>query len=274
MRRQRCPWTWQGPRRRPCRRVSTCSFHLAGVAHRSAPAAVHARVNQRGALALAEAAAAAGVGHFIFLSSVKALGPAPGPAPRAEDEGRQPPGGYGRAKAAAERELAALAGRTGMGVTALRPALVYGPGARGNLEVLRRWVAAGRPLPPAAGERSLIARDDLVRLLLAVAEQPAAGYRCWNVTDGDSYSARRLCEALARAQGRTVRASRLPAWAWRAGALARDLARGERPGSTAAALLGWDRYRSDAVRAATGWAPQLRFEDLAPSMVGAGDPGR
>jgi nucleoside-diphosphate-sugar epimerase len=114
-----------------------------------------------------------------------------------------------------------------------------------------------------------VSRDDLVRLLLTVAAQPAAGYRCWNVTDGDRYTTRRLCEALARAQGRSLAGPVLPAWAWRAAAAARDLLRGERPGQTAAALLGWDCYRNDAVCAATGWVPRQRFEDVAPALVAA-----
>ncbi len=244
-------------------------FHLAGLAHRSAPAARHDQVNYRGAVALARAAAEAGVAHFIFLSSVKALGPARGSAPRGEHDGTPPRDGYGRAKAAAERALEGIATGTGMAVTVLRPALVYGPGARGNLELLHRWVAAGRPAPPAAGARSLVGRDDLVQLLLTVAAQPAAGYRCWNVTDGERYTARRLCEALARAQGRALAGPRLAPWAWRAAATVRDVLRGERPGHTAVALLGRDSYRNDAVRAATGWEPRHRFEDLAPAMVAA-----
>jgi len=242
-------------------------FHLAGLAYRSAPAALHAQVNHRGAVALARAAADAGVPHFIFLSSVKALGAARGAQPRGEHDGTPPRDSYGRAKAAAERALEGIAAETGMAVTVLRPALVYGPGARGNLELLYRWVAAGRPAPPAAGARSLVGRDDLVRLLLTVAAQPAAGYRCWNVADGERYTARRLCEALARGHGRALAGPRLPAWAWRAAATARDVLRGERPGHTAAALLGRDSYRNDAVRAATGWAPRQRFEDVAPAMV-------
>ncbi|MEQ8264230.1 NAD-dependent epimerase/dehydratase family protein [Pseudohaliea sp.] len=242
-------------------------FHLAGLAHRSAPAALHEQVNHRGTVALARAAAAAGVPHFIFFSSVKALGAAPGPEARGEHDGTPPRDGYGRAKAAAERALEKIAAETAMAVTVLRPALVYGPGARGNLELLYRWVAAGRPAPPAAGARSLVGRDDLVALLLTVAAQPAAGYRCWNVTDGECYTARRLCEALALAQGRALAGPRLPAWAWRAVATLRDVLRGEHPGHTAAALLGRDSYRGDAVRAATGWAPQQRFEDVAPAMV-------
>ena len=244
-------------------------FHLAGLAHRSAPAARHEQVNHRGTAALARAAAAAGVPHFLFLSSVKALGPAPGPASRGESDGCPPRDGYGRAKAAAERELEAIAAGSAMAVTVLRPALVYGPGARGNLDLLCRWVAAGRPAPPAVGARSLVSRDDLVQLLLTVATQPAAGYRCWNVTDGERYTARRLCAALARAQGRALAGPALPAWAWRAAAAVRDVLRGERPGQTAAALLGWDCYRNDAVRAATGWVPRQRFEDVAPALVAA-----
>lgn len=247
-------------------------FHLAGLAHRAAPAVLQEQINHRAVLALARAAAAAGARHFLFLSSVKALGPAPGPAPRTETAAPRGGDAYGAAKYRAEAGLRALQPDTAMRITVLRPALIYGPGAAGNLAQLRRWVLRGRPLPPECGGRSLVARADLVRLLLALATRDGAGFRLWQVTDGDCYSTRRLCLALARALPRERLPPTLPAAAWRVGGLLRDLAGGRRPGSSAAAILGWDRYSAARVRCDTGWAPRLRFEDVAPQLIAR--PGR
>lgn len=241
-------------------------FHLAGLAHRAEAPAAHARVNHAGTVTLARAAARAGAAHFLFLSSVKALGRAAGPEPRDEDALPGDLDAYGLAKYRAEQDLERLQAETGMRVTVLRPALVYGPGAAGNIERLRRWVQAGRPLPPERGGRSLLSRDDLVRLMLLAVERQGPAFARWHVTDGESYSVRRLCLALAQALPRAP-APTLPAVCWRLGGLARDLASGTRPGSTAELLLGWDRYSAERVRRDTGWAPRLHFEDIAAAIT-------
>ena len=134
---------------------SDAVIHLAGVAHRlgrsRADDDVHAAVNTLGTLRLAEAAAAAGVRDFIFASSVAVHGTSTeGRGPFRESDPLVPVGPYGASKARAEDGLAALAARSDMAVTVLRPPLVHGRGAPGNLARLEAALRRGVPLPLAA----------------------------------------------------------------------------------------------------------------------------
>ena len=56
---------------------------------------------------------------------------------------RCPTDAYGRSKLAAEEGLAAL----DLAAVSLRPVVVYGPGCKGNMAVLRRVALSGMPLP-------------------------------------------------------------------------------------------------------------------------------
>ncbi|MFN2328111.1 MAG: NAD-dependent epimerase/dehydratase family protein [Chromatocurvus sp.] len=245
--------------------------HSAGIAHRQAPAVRHIAVNERATLALARRAVRDGVERFIFLSSVKAMGPAAGPKPRCETELAEPGGAYAVSKRRAEIALSRLAGDSRMQLVSLRPALVYGAGVGGNLASLMSWVKRGLPLIPEAGARSMVSRDDLVRLVVslvngAAGPLPKAG-AVWNVTDGEAYSTQRLMLAMADAMGRPAPRLILPAACWRILGACVDLRNGAMSGATTAALLGHDLYDSTAVRAATGWRPQQRFEDVLPTML-------
>lgn len=247
--------------------------HTAGVAHQQAPAARHVAVNEAATIALAHRAARDGVARFIFLSSVKAMGPATGPTPRSEAQCTAPDSAYAASKRRAEIALSQLARQSTMQVVSLRPALVYGSGAGGNLAALVSWVRRGLPLVPESGARSMLSRDDLVRLIVSLVACDAgmlpAGAVAWNVTDGEAYSTRRLMLALAAAMQRPVPGLTLPASAWRLLGACVDLRRGAPVGTAAAALLGTELYDSQAVCAATGWRPRQRFEDVASAIVPA-----
>ncbi len=244
-------------------------FHLAGIAHRQAPPEMHERINFRAVVTLAQAARDAGVGHFVFLSSVKAMGPSTSTRPRDEAECTPPTDAYGLSKWRAEETLRESFADGPMAVTIIRPALVYGPGASGNLAVLARAAQRGMPRPPEQGARSMISSADLARLLLCVAGDAAAGVRTWIATDGQSYSTRRIYDCLRAARGRGPAAAWLPRPAWRAGAALLDLRAGG-TGSTWEKLFGTELYSNARVCSETSWRPRQRLEDVfAPPVEGA-----
>lgn len=247
--------------------------HAAGIAHQQAPAALHTAVNEQATIALAHRAARDGVDRFIFLSSVKAMGPGGGTAPRPETELCEPVGPYALSKRRAELALAQLAASSPLRIVSLRPALVYGPGVAGNLARLIAWVRRGLPMLPDAGARSMVSCADLAGLIAWLADcetqlLPVEG-AVWNVTDGESYTTRRLMLAIADALDRPVPGLVVPAAGWRALGAGVDVLKRRPLGSTARALLAHELFDNAALCAATGWRPRERFEEAAPAIVRA-----
>jgi nucleoside-diphosphate-sugar epimerase len=179
-------------------------FHLAGKAHtrpRSmAEASEYETVHVRGTQSLLEAARSAGVQRFVLLSSVKAMGEG-GDTVLDETSPCLPRDPYGVTKLAAER----LVLESGLPCpVVLRPTLVYGPGGKGNLDLMLRTVRRGlfppMVFPPNA--RSMIHVDDVVRACLLAGTHPAACGRTYILTDGQEYATGEIyswiCEALGR----------------------------------------------------------------------------
>ncbi|MEQ9395117.1 NAD-dependent epimerase/dehydratase family protein [Haliea sp.] len=241
-------------------------YHLAGIAHQQAPAQLHEEVNYRATLALAEAAERAGVRLFIYLSSVKAMGPAAGSEPRRENEVAVPSAPYGRSKWRAECALREHFAASAMAVVILRPALVYGPRPRGNLQWLLRAARVGVPAPPEGGARSMIGVEDLAGLLLRLPQVVGEGVHTWIVTDGEDYTTRHVYQVLRAALGRGS-GRQLPSWCWRMLASALDLLQRQPGGSSYGKLFGAERYDNHALLRATGWQPQQTLASVAPAMV-------
>jgi len=188
---------------RACAGIETV-FHLAGFAHAEVAhspefAARHWAINAEGSFHLLDAAVAAGVQRFIFLSSVKAVGD-PGSHSVDEHWHAPPESPYGQAKRAAEERVLAVGRTTAMHVVVLRPALVYGPGMKGNLPQLINAVRRGwlPPLPETGNRRSLVHVDDVVQALLLTAVHSAAAGQTYLVTDGQPYSGRELYLLICR----------------------------------------------------------------------------
>lgn len=195
--------------RSPLRNVEIV-IHLATQAHRAPPAPEDGE--SEAAARLARAAAACGVRRLVQMSSLRAMGgrTQPGAPFRAADPPR-PSDPYGRAKLAVERALAAAAGETDLDLVILRPPLVYGPEAKGNLRILLRLLAAGLPLPLARidNRRSLIFLDNLADLCLRAALAPAAAGRVLLARDLD-LATPDLVRALATGLGCRARLFALP----------------------------------------------------------------
>ncbi|MHB8502270.1 MAG: NAD-dependent epimerase/dehydratase family protein [Candidatus Acidiferrales bacterium] len=254
-------------------------YHLAGRAHAIASegdAQVYDRVNGAGTAELAQRAKAAGVRRFVFMSSVKALGE-PGKDLVREDQESTATDPYGRSKH--NGEVAALSLHSAdFQVVVLRPTLVYGPGAKGNLESLLRFVRGGRrpPLPRLKNRRSLVGVNDLTTATVLVGTHPEAGGRAYTVTDGRVYSTTDIIDALAAAVGVTRSAPfSLPVPVLRAGGIAGDLASfisaGRWPYGSAALnrLLSNAEYEASGLAQAVGFQPRESLYDLAGPMLHA-----
>jgi UDP-glucose 4-epimerase len=177
-------------------------IHSAGVAHAMSgvPADDYRVLNTEATIALARAAERARVKRFVFLSSIRAqVGPS-ADGVITEDLAPQPTDDYGRSKLAAEQGLAAL----GIDWAALRPAVVYGPGVKGNVAALIRLARTPWPLPLGAltAKRSLAAVDNLVDAVEAVLAAPGPLRRAFIVADAEPLSVAEMIAALRAGLGR------------------------------------------------------------------------
>ncbi|MHC5347867.1 UDP-glucose 4-epimerase family protein [Metapseudomonas furukawaii] len=187
----------------------------------SDPLAEFRKVNVEGTLNLARQAAEAGVRRFIFISSIKVNGEGtPLGSPYRADAQPQPADPYGISKMEAEQGLRALAAETGMEVVIIRPTLVYGPGVKANFLSMMRWLHKGVPLPFGAihNQRSLVALDNLVDLIVTCIDHPAAANQTFLVSDGEDLSTTELLRRMATALGKPARLLPVPSWLLEAGA--------------------------------------------------------
>lgn len=177
------------------------------------PLAEYRKVNVEGTLNLARQAAVAGAKRFVFISSIKVNGEQTplGKPFRAEDV-PVPEDDYGVSKWEAEQGLKQLAAETGMEVVIIRPPLVYGPGVKGNFASMIKLVTKGFPLPFGAvyNQRSLVAVDNLVDLILTCIEHPAAANQVFLAGDGHDLSTTELLSGVAKAAGKSSRLIPVP----------------------------------------------------------------
>lgn len=175
--------------------------HLAGIAHVGAhiPEATYNRVNHVATAELARAASTAGV-RLVLMSSIRAQSGAAAERPLSEADKPRPADAYGRSKLAAEVAVRAA----GVPYVILRPALVYGPGAKGNVASLMRLAALPLPLPFGAlsNRRSLLALDNLIAAVRFALEDPRAGNEIFLVADPETISVAELVSKLRAAAGR------------------------------------------------------------------------
>jgi UDP-glucose 4-epimerase len=179
--------------------------HLAGIAHigPGVDDAVYDRVVHGATAELAAACAVANVRRLIFMSSVRAQN---GPAADhvlSEDDEPQPSEAYGRAKLQAE--AAVRAGPVAW--TVLRPTMVYGPGAKGNLATLLRLSDTPWPLPLAAfaSRRSLVGLDNLVAAIRFALGTSATERQTYLVADPSPVTLAEIVAALRDGLGRRRR---------------------------------------------------------------------
>ena len=250
-------------------------IHAAGYAHSAAgPSGIHRQVTGRGTRHLLAEAEKSGVRRFVFVSSVKAM-PEPGADCLAETAEGLPEDEYGLSRRQAEELVLAEGRRTGMHVSILRPALVYGPGCKGNLASMLRWIDRGLfpPVPDTGNRRSMVDVRDLVRAILLAASQQSAGGATFLITDGEDYTTRRIYTGMCAALGKAVPGWSVPAPVLRALGRMGDayelLLRQAAPynSMTSSRLLDSACYRSVRAASDLGFCPAYKLEDALPAMV-------
>jgi UDP-glucose 4-epimerase len=176
--------------------------HLAGIAH-TGPGVADVRydhINHRVTADLAAAGRSAGVGRLVLMSTIRAqAGPAADRVLTEADEPR-PTDPYGGSKLAAEIALA----RSGVPFTVLRPVVVYGFGAKGNLRTLLRLAAMPLPLPFGAftNRRSLVSLENLLAAIVHVLRHDACRGETYVVADPQPVSLPGMITALRAGLGK------------------------------------------------------------------------
>jgi nucleoside-diphosphate-sugar epimerase len=184
--------------------------HLAGIAHvgLKLDAAVYDRVIHVATAEMARACADAGVRRLLFLSSLRAQSGAAATHVLREDDAPEPSEHYGRAKLKAEAAVRAC----GSTWTILRPAVVYGPGVKGNLAGLMRVAATPWPLPFASftNLRSLVGLENLIAAVGFALDADAAINQTYLVADPEPVTFADIVAALRRGMGRASRLYPVP----------------------------------------------------------------
>ncbi|MDQ8027714.1 MAG: NAD-dependent epimerase/dehydratase family protein [Brevundimonas sp.] len=172
------------------------------------PLATFRRANTEGALTLARQAAAAGIRRLIFISTIGVNGGETHGVPFTAADRPQPHSPYAVSKHEAELGLAEIARAHDLEVVIIRPPLITGPDAKGNLGTLARWIERGLPLPfglVTGNRRDLVSRDRLAALISICLDHQAAAGQTFLVSDGAPVSTRQLLLDMAAAMGRKAR---------------------------------------------------------------------
>lgn len=215
------------------------------------------QANVQGTLALARQAAAAGIKRFVFISSIKVNGETTSPGqPYSPDDVPAPCDAYGISKAEAEDALRALAQETGMEVVIIRPVLVYGPGVKANFQSMMRWLFKGVPLPLGRidNQRSLVALDNLVDLIVTCIDHPAAANQTFLASDGEDLSTSDLLRRMGHALERPARLLPVPVWMLRTAASMLG------KGDVAQRLCGSLQVDISKTRNLLGWTPPVTLD--------------
>lgn len=186
-------------------------IHSAGVAHAASgtPEDDYRSINTAATIALARAAERVRLSRFVFLSSIRAQCGPVADAVVTETVEPAPTDAYGRSKLAAERGLAEL----NLDWVALRPVLVYGPGVKGNMALLKKLAQSPLPLPLGgiAARRSLLALENLGAAIATVLAAPQPLRRAYVVADEDALTVGQMLAAMRQGLGRKPNVFAFPA---------------------------------------------------------------
>lgn len=256
---------------------SGCVFHFAASVHDFADAADDSEQESTtlgGTRVLLAAALAARVDRFIFTSSLGVYGESQ--EVRDERDECRPTTAYGRAKLSAEQIVAAIP-QERLRWTILRPAMVYGVGAPGNLSLMARLIRAHvlPPLPYTTGRRSLVSVTDVVQAALLAANADRSPGCTFNLTDDQPMSMREIQNAIRLALGRQPHRWSVPVPAIQAAARIADLLsllsgkKGRSVSHWTERMLAPAEFSSEKIERELGFRPETSLTRELPAILAA-----
>lgn len=178
----------------------------------SNPLAEYRRINVDVTRNLARQAIESNVKRFVYVSSVGVNGSESVGAPFTEASPPSPTADYAVSKYEAEQVLQSEFQGKSTELVIIRPPLVYGADAPGNIGRLLRLIASGLPLPLGSvrNKRSLLARENLVDFIVTCIQHPDAAGHVFLVADGEDVSTVDLLRLLAEGMGKRLRLLPVP----------------------------------------------------------------
>lgn len=187
---------------------SNSIIHLAGKAHdlrKTSNPNEYYQVNFELTKKLYDAFLKSDAKKFIFISSVKAAADSVDGA-LTEEHQSDPKTDYGRSKLMAEQYIQSQALSAGKSYYILRPCMIHGPGNKGNLNLLYKFVQKGIPYPLAGFEnrRSFLSVENLCFVIQQLLERevPSGVY---HIADEEALSTSQVVEILAQASDKKAK---------------------------------------------------------------------
>ena len=187
---------------------SDAIIHLAGKAHdlkKTSNPEEYYQVNYELTKKLYDAFLKSESKKFIFISSVKASADSVTNI-LTEDQQSNPKTDYGKSKLMAEQYIQSQKLPEGKSYYILRPCMIHGPGNKGNLNLLYKFVQKGIPYPLAAFEnqRSFLSVENLCFVIKQLLEKeiPSGIY---NVADDEALSTNKVVEILAQSSNKKAK---------------------------------------------------------------------
>jgi nucleoside-diphosphate-sugar epimerase len=165
------------------------------------------RVNCAATLKLAHDAQAAGVKHFIFISSIGVNGNKTEGSPFNELSIPQPTSDYAISKLEAEQALQSQFANSSMSITIIRPALICGENAPGNIRRLLKVVASGLPLPfkGVKNKRGMVSLQNVISFIVACIENDSSKNELFVLADKDAPSTEEIVRSFSHGMNKPSR---------------------------------------------------------------------
>ena len=189
-------------------------IHLAGIAHDTSnklDSKIYYEINTELTIKVFDNFLKSNASDFIFLSSVKAARDSYD-SKLDEDVIAKPKTDYGKSKLMAEQYILTTKLPKNKRVFILRPCMIYGPGNKGNLNLLYNIVSKGIPWPLGNyhNKRSFCSINNLIFIIDKLINNKDIMSGIYNISDNESLSTNEIIELIYKSQNKRPLILKIP----------------------------------------------------------------